>query len=260
MQIQVWQIILITSMAFLMRIDMRGTELFTFNSIIFGALTGLILGDVNTGLIVGGTIQLMSLGVASIGGSSTPEYQTAAVIATALSIIGGKGTAVGLPIGIAVGLLAVQLDVIVKILNGFIAKKSQDYANKRQFKKMVNILWLSPVLTGLVAAVPILLSITLGVTAVNFITKSMPVWFINGMAIAGGLLPIIGVGMLLNYMPSKKYLSFVILGFVLAAYMKLSILPVALIGGAFAYEMFKRKIDEQKLQAVATKGGAWEDE
>lgn len=260
MQIQAWQIILITILAFIKAVDMYGTQILPFNSIIFGTLAGLIMGDVNTGIVVGGTIQLMSLGAAGLGGASMPDYPTAAIIATVISIASGKGIAVGLPVGIAVGLLGVQLDIIAKILNGFIAKKSQDYANKRQFKKMISILWICPVLIGLTAALPTFLSVAFGVTAVNFVLNVMPVWFTDGLAIAGGLLPVIGVGMLLNFMPAKKYFSFVIVGFVLAAYLKLTILPIALIGGACASEIFKRKLDEQKHQAVIAGGGALEDE
>ncbi len=36
--------------------------------------------------------------------------------------------------------------------------------------------------------------------------------------------------MLLTYMPTKKYIGFVAIGFVLVAYMNLSILPVAIVG------------------------------
>lgn len=259
MSISAWQIILITLIAFLKAVDMYGTQILPFNSIIFGAITGLILGDVKTGLYVGGTIQLMSLGVAGLGGASVPDYQTATIIATVISVASGQGTKVGLAVGVAVGLLGVQFDVIAKILNGFIARKSQAYANQRKFKKMVGILWICPVLIGLTAAIPTFISITLGVDAVNFILKVMPAWFTVGLSIAGGALPVIGMGMLLIYMPAKKYFSFIIVGFVLAAFMKLSILPVALIGGALAYEMYKRKINEQKQVAVATEG-ALEDE
>lgn len=260
MQIQAWQIALITLIAFIKAVDLYGTQVICGNSIVLGALVGLVLGDPYTGIIVGATIQLMSLGVAGLGGASVPDYATAAIIATTISIASGKGTAVGLPVGIAVGLLGVQLDVLAKIVNGFIAKKSQDYANRHEFTKMTGILWICPVLIGLTAALPTFLSITFGVSAVNFVLNSTPAWFTNGLAIAGEVLPVIGVGMLLNYMPAKKYFSFVILGFVLAAYLKLSILPIALVGGAFAYEMFKRKNDEQKQQAIVAKEGALEDE
>jgi PTS system mannose-specific IIC component len=260
MNIQAWQVILITLIAFIKAIDFYGTQILTFNSIIYGLLTGLVLGDPMTGLAVGGTIQLMSLGVAGLGGASVPDYQTAAIIATAISIASGKGTQVGLAVGVAVGMLGVQLDVIAKILNGFIARKSQAYANQHEFKKMLAILWICPVLIGLTAALPTFLSITWGVSAVNFVLNVMPAWFTSGLSIAGGLLPVIGVGMLLNYMPAKKYLSFIILGFVLAAYLKMSILPIALIGAACAYEMYKQKTNEQKKLAVAAQEGALEDE
>ena len=260
MSIAYWQIIIITLLAFLKAVDMYGTQILAFNCIIFGALTGLILGDFRTGLYVGGTIQLMSLGVAGLGGASVPDYPTATIIATVISIASGQGTKVGLAVGVAVGLLGVQFDVIAKILNGFIARKSQAYANKREFKKMTGILWLCPVLIGLTAAVPTFISITLGVQAVNFILNVMPKWFTVGLSIAGGALPVIGMGMLLNYMPAKKYFSFIIIGFVLSAYMKLSILPVALIGGALAYEMYRRKISGEKNKVNSVTEGALEDE
>lgn len=157
----VWQIILITLIAFIKPIDTYGTQIFTFNSIFWGAMVGLVLGDFTTGLIIGATFQLMSLGVAAIGGSSVPDYPTAAMIATAIAITTGKGIAAGLALGLPVGMLGVQLDVMVKIVNGFIARKSQAYANRHQYNKMTGILYICPVLIGLTAAVPVFISITL---------------------------------------------------------------------------------------------------
>ena len=39
-----------------------------------GVLTGLIMADVQTGMLVGGAMCLMSLGLFGAGGSSVPEY------------------------------------------------------------------------------------------------------------------------------------------------------------------------------------------
>lgn len=55
------------------------------------------------------------------------------------------------------------------------------------------------------------------------------------------MLPVLGVGLLLHYMPVKKYLSFLLIGFVLSAYLKLPILGVALLGAAFAYIIFQNE-------------------
>ena len=50
-----------------------------------GLLVGLVMGNVSVGLVIGGTLQLMSLGVAGIGGSSVPEYGVAKIFINYLS-------------------------------------------------------------------------------------------------------------------------------------------------------------------------------
>lgn len=58
---------------------------------IIGPITGLLLGDLSTGLLIGGTLQLMALGVAAIGGASVPNYGVAAIIATTIAVLTGQG-------------------------------------------------------------------------------------------------------------------------------------------------------------------------
>ena len=65
--------------------------------------------------------------------------------------------------------------------------------------------------------------------------------------------------MLLTYMPTKKYIGFVAIGFVLVAYMNLSVLPVAIVGAAVAYEYYKRQA-ASTTETVAVEGGFDEDE
>jgi PTS system mannose-specific IIC component len=252
-------ILILSIIAGLQYVDSYGTQIFTMNYMLWSVLVGFIMGDPLTGLIIGATIQLMSLGVAALGGSSTPNYGMAAIIATAITISTKQDMSVGLAVGIAAGALGVQLDIIVKVLNGFVVRKSQDYCNKGNFTAMENILYLGPVLFFLSAAIPTFIVCGFGSSVADFIVNKMPGWFTSGLNIATGLLPVIGMGMLLTYMPTKKYFGFVAVGFVLAAYVNLSVLPVAIIGGAFAYEYYKKQI-AVNANAALIKGGADEDE
>lgn len=183
----------------------------------------------------------------------------ASIIATALTIATKEEMSVGIAVGITAGALGIQLDVLVKILNGFFANKAREYCEKKQFKKMENILYLGPICFFLSAAIPTFIVCVFGVSVADFIVNTLPVWFVGGLNIATGLLPVMGMGMLLTYMPTKKFFGFVAIGFVLAAYLNLSVLPVAIIGGAVAYEYFKKDINEDKKVAV-TAGGDDEDE
>lgn len=81
MELSILQIVFITLIAYLKMTDTVTTQLFAFNTIICGWLTGLVVGDPTTGLSIGATMQLMSMGVVAVGGSSMPDYPIAAIIA-----------------------------------------------------------------------------------------------------------------------------------------------------------------------------------
>ena len=55
-------------------------------NIVTGAVIGLILGDLNTGLLVGGTYQLMTIGNMPIGGAQPPNAVIGGIMAAVLAI------------------------------------------------------------------------------------------------------------------------------------------------------------------------------
>ena len=249
------QVILVTIVAFLQTFDAFGTQAFAANHIVFGAITGLVLGDFETGLYIGASCQLMSLGVAAIGGASVPNYGLAAIIGTAIAISTGQSLEVGITIGTAVAMLYVQFDVVAKILNGFVARRAEALCDAGKFNAMQRTILISPVLMGLAGAIPTFIACSLGVDAVDFVLNTMPAWFTTGLSIAGAALPVIGMGMLLNYMPAKQYFGCIVIGFMLATYAGLGIIPIAMVGGAWAFEKYKSSVNKT---AVAV--GGLEDE
>ena len=256
MQIAVWQIVVITLLAFIYRVDRLGTQVCGHNAVLYAWLVGLILGDGMTGLIVGASVQLMSLGVAALAGSSVPDYPLAGMVGTAVCIMTGQDEGVGL----AVGTMGVQLDVLAKTANVFMAHKQLEYAQDGQYEKMKAVTLVGPVLLGLTDAIPMLIVLAFGGDVVNAILSVVPAWFTKGLSLAGGLLPVIGMGALLTYMPAKQYFSFLAIGFVLSAYLGLSILPVAILGGAAAYEVYKNLTSRIAEESIATAEGGLEDE
>lgn len=239
MQLSALQIVLLVLVAAEINVDRRGLSLTHARPVIVGFLCGLILGDMNSGLYIGGTFTLMSLGVAALGGSSVPDYGVATIIACAFAKTTGQGPEVGMTIGLPVGMLGVQMDVLYKICNSFIAQKSQKYANEKQFGKMYAILYLCPVMVAVFMAFPTAVALTAG-----------------GLSVAGKLLPGLGIAMLLHYMPAKKYFNYILIGFVLSAYMGVPILGIAFLGVALAYKFY---MDEEAKENVGFAGGL-EDE
>lgn len=132
------QFILLLVYAAICAFDARGPQLqFLTSKVVMGWILGLIFGDVKTGLYIGGTLQLMSMGVVGLAGASVPDYNVATLVAVPIAIVAGGKVDAGLAIGIPVAMLSVQLDILQKIASGFVAQWSQKYANKKQFKASV---------------------------------------------------------------------------------------------------------------------------
>lgn len=203
------QVVLLTLLAFIKHVDYYGIPMIFVNYAVFwGLITGVVMGDWQTGLVIGGTIQLMQLGI--------------------------------------------QLDVIVKILNGFVVEKSQKFCDEGKFKQMNAILWVCPVLFGLCAALPVFVSVTLGQPAVNWLLEVMPQWFLSGLTLAGKMLPAVGIAMLLRYMPTGKYFQYLLAGFFLSAFLNVPIIGAAIVGVALAIAFYQRAERDTELAAHAS--------
>lgn len=251
------QIILITLLAAWKKIDQKGPQIFIYNTVFWGALAGLIMGDFLTGLQLGATFQLMSLGVAAIGGTSVPDYQIGAIIAVAIAVSTGKGIEAGIAVGLPVAMLAVQLDVLGNIAHGVFVRKAQVYAQELKWNKFNLMYVICIVITGLTTGLPTFLAVAFGDVLVTSIIDAMPLWFTGGLSLAGKILPVVGFAVLLRYMPVKKNIEYLLIGFVFAAYLKVPVLGIAIIGAALAFKLYK---DENKAISVTTGNTIQEDQ
>lgn len=219
-------------------IDNRAFTIINHWPITVGFFAGLIMGDLPTAMKIAGTFQLMSLGITAVGGSSIPDYALGTVVAIFInsrtSVDVGTAVAIGLPVGI----LAVNLDVLTHTLNSFIAEKSRNYLLKQEFRKMRLVNFVSYALVMLQAIIPMSILVLFGAEAVQNVIDIVPAWVTNGLNLAGGMLPVVGIVMLMRFMPTKKYIWTVIVGYVLSAYVNLPILAISLMGFAFAIYIF----------------------
>lgn len=230
MQLALWQSIALIVLAGLVPVDKYGMTFGLRWPVITSVVAGLIVGDMTTALYIGGTLQLMSLGIASVGGSSIPEYGVGAVVAVGIAATSGGGVEAGLAIGIPVAMLMVQFDVLAKLACGALVQHAQELANRRRFSSMYRTLLCGPALMFLTAAVPMAIAVFVGGDMVNAVLDALPAWFTGGLTVASKMLPVVGVALLLTYMPASKFFAAIMVGFVLVAYLSMSMLGVALVG------------------------------
>lgn len=256
--------ILIILLSIWIVLDQQGLVVMTWFPVMISLFVGMIMGDMTTAMVIGGTFQLMSLGVANIGGSSVPNWGLATLVGSFIAIrtTGNieEAKAVALAVGVPVGMLGIQLDVLAKLLNTYVAQAAQKAANAHNFKKMTRIMWVGPVIFGLSTAIPTALCVIFGDEIVTLILNFVPQWFTDGLSIAGSMLPVVGIALLLQVMPVKKYLTLLIFGFVFAAYLNIPILGISLIGFALAYYYFTTEIKKNTNEGnVALANGTFDE-
>ncbi len=240
MNIEFWQIILLSFLGGFAIVENLSTNIFANQALMYGTLTGIIMGDIKTGLTIGATLQLIGLGIQAYGGASVPDYMTASIVGTAFAIISGQGAEFGLGIALPVALLMIQLDIIARFFNVYFQKKI-DTAIENLNEGKIKIYHLLGIFSwGLSRALPIFIVFIFGKQIVELISSVIPVWLTGGLQVAGGLLPAVGIAILLRYLPSKNYLSYLIIGFICVAYIKMPIFGVALLGFALAVIEFKK--------------------
>lgn len=111
---------------------------------------------------------------------------------------------------------------------------------------------MGPLLCSLQTMLPTIIVVCFGADVVNFILEFIPQWVTDGLAIAAGMLPVVGIGMLMRYMPVKKFLPFILVGFVLSAYLQVPVLGIAIVGFAAAFWYFTSEIRKSEMPIAAT--------
>lgn len=220
-----------------------------YSPLFAAAFTGFVMGDLNTGLIVGATMQLLTLGVATYGGASIPDYLSGAVMGTAYAILSGLGAEYGIGLAVPIGLLLTQLDVFGRMSNIVFQKMAERAAEKGDYRGVERANILGSLSWMLSRMLPVCIGLLFGETVVNGINAFIPVYIMNGLKAAGQLLPAVGMAILLRYLPIKKYYPYMIMGFVLIAYgaQMFTLLAVALIGFACAALYMKQQQDQPKV-------------
>lgn len=257
MHIELWQMILIILYGFFINYEKNSTMFGTYQPVTCGFVVGLILGDIQTGLTVGGTLQLLSLGISNFGGASVPDYQTATIVGTFVTISTARTPEIGITIGIPVALFMVQLDVIRNTLGIWLVHQAEKYIGKREYRKLEWMQYIGIVITMATTGIPVLLAVIFGPDLVKIILDYTPDWLTGGLRVAGGLLPAVGIGLLLRYLPVKDYFGYLIIGFLLAVYLHVPVLGVALAGLAVAILLYKKQTSSS---TVLNAGGMNDDE
>lgn len=211
-----------------------------------GPIIGLLMGDLTTGLVVGGTVELMYMGILPIGGSVPPNAQIAGILSTVFAIYNGGNPEVGIALALPIGLLAQLLIMFAWNINILLMHVADKYIEEGNAKKVELTHLAGLVVFFITFFIPTYLAIHFGSDFVNQVVDSMPALLTDGLKVASGILPAVGMAMLLKMMNLKKYWPFFLAGFVGAVYLGMDVLGVALIGFAIAASLVLMRNEEKE--------------
>lgn len=238
MDLAIWQILLITFYSGfqiwdeLHLVSSIGSPLFA------GFFTGLVMGDMTTGLLIGAGMQLTILGVGTFGGASRIDANSGTVIATVFSIgIGMDPQQAMSALAVPVASLLVQLDVLARFANTFFQHRIDAAIEEHDYKAIERNYILGILPWSLSRAIPVFIVLTFGsdiiTTAVEFLNNELG-WLANGLSLAGAVLPAVGFAILLRYLPVKKHFPYLVLGFTITALLSTVFTNVSTIGTGLA--------------------------
>ncbi|SEQ80631.1 PTS system, mannose-specific IIC component/PTS system, fructoselysine and glucoselysine-specific IIC component [Granulicatella balaenopterae] len=221
--------LLITLVAIIATVDYNGPLFMLHRPLVTGAMTGLVLGDVQQGLMIGATLELTWLGVTGIGGYTPPDTISGAIVGTALAIMSGQGVTAGVAIAVPVAIVTQQLDTLAKTADIYFVKKADTAAKTGDIDKVDRYHYLSLILITLFKIVPIFLAIVVGGEYVKQLFDTIPPIVMTGLSAGGAMLPAIGFGMLLTMLLKKNMWVFLLIGFIASVYGGLSAIGMALV-------------------------------
>ncbi len=205
-----------------------------YNPIVFAVFTGLAVGNVGIGLQVGATCALMALGFYTYGGATIPDYNVGAMFGVVVATQTGDVTQ-GIVIGSIVALLMSWFDILGRASTTVFqhgGDKALANRNLKSFERWhllgtMGWFWgrFIPVFIGM-------MFIDKYEVISNFIETYA--WIKDGLRVVGSSLPAVGFALLLSYMDIKKYWPFMLIGYVLFAYMAVPTLGLAIFGVGIA--------------------------
>ena len=175
------------------------------------------------------------------------------VVGVAFGAVAGVET--GMAVGIVVATLASTLDVLAKMVGSFFLHKAQDAVGKKNIKGAMNWIRLGfwPRIL-LDATIPLIILFAFGAPLVEAINSVIPAWLLSGFKTAGNMLPAIGFAILLRSMNIKGNFQYVIIGFVLYAYLGIGALGAALVGVALAMIAYQNNVHIAEAQNMGGVG------
>ena len=239
-----------------------------------GLVSGLILGDIKTGIICGVAMQLVYIALVTPGGTVSADVRAISYIGIPLAMVAihsqgispdsADAANLAKSMGTLVGTVGTVLFYGTATLNlawQHIGWKAVDEGN---FKKLYQVDWVYPWISHILFSfIPTLIMCKLGASAVTAMRDALPMDGIpmKTLFTVGSLLPCVGIAILLKQIVEKA-IDFVpfFVGFTLAASLGLNLVSCAVISLIFAVIIYELEMTKNVRVAASAGGSDFDDD
>lgn len=195
-----------------------------------GLVVGLILGDPVTGTIVGATIHILYLGIISAGGSLPSDSGMAGVMGTAFAIIGGLETEAALALAIPMGLLGSVMNTLTMTGQCLLVPLADKWIKEGKSNRIMLVnMWIPYIIKTIIRFIIAFCILYFGANVLDSVTAALDGPVMNALNVMGGMLPAIGVGLMLLTIFKGNARWFLFLGFLATGFLGLNTIAVAFI-------------------------------
>ncbi len=211
------EVILLSIVAFIMAIDQFSFTEILYRPIITCTLVGFIMGDPYTGLIIGGTYELILIGNMPIGGAQPPNAVIGGIMAAVFAIKSGLDVNAAVALAVPFSLFGqYAVTLTFTFFSGMMAK-ADEAAHNADPKGIARINYQAMFFLGALFVVITLLGYyggsALG-SQLSAISEKYS-WVMGGLGIAGSMMKYIGFAYLMKIMIKNELWVFYGVGFVL---------------------------------------------
>ncbi|MDD7306243.1 MAG: PTS sugar transporter subunit IIC [Peptoniphilaceae bacterium] len=242
MEYNVVQILLIFVVTFIAAIDQFSFLESLYQPIVMGPVIGAILGDMKTGLVVGATYQLMTIGNMPVGGAQPPNAVIGGIVAVIFAVTSGLEPNAAVAAAIPFALLGQYGVTLLFTVMSPVMAKADAYAKDANTKGIEKLNYGAMAVLGLIFGLVVVLFFIAGSAFGKQAAAAIPEKLMAGLGVAGGMMRYVGFAVLLRLMLSKDLWGFYLGGFALAviiisneALSGSALLLMALIGFCIAY-------------------------
>mgnify|MGYP001386748284 CR=1 FL=1 len=259
MEINALQLVLIFIIACVAGMGSVLDEFQTHRPLIACTLIGLVLGDLKTGIIIGGTLEMMALGWMNIGAAMAPDAALASIISTIIVIAGKQDVSAGIAIAIPIAAAGQVLTILARTITVFFQHQADRFAKEGNLTGIDMCHIGALLIQALRVSIPaVIVGMFVGTDVVQSMLGAIPEVVTGGLRVGGGVVVVVGYAMVINMMEAKHLMPFFFLGFVVAAIANLNLVALGVIGtvAAIIYIQLSPKYNKSTVIAGSASNDA----